>query len=213
MTQELSQAGRLHTAPIPPISSPLNANTKQTSLFSRFFPKQIEFPVAQWCSYVFRKIYAVLPVSIFLLLASKPTQVASAITTEETRVLKLDSIKEMPIEHPQDTIVFFDLDDTAFDSPYMLGSKAWRRYIVQATKHLDRNWHDIFTLFITQKLQFITVEPDTVEIIKNLKARGCITSGLTARERQIWYDTPTDDIDKLTISQLKSVNIDFDSRC
>lgn len=211
IARDFSQAAKVHVRLQAPFASnPINVSSKRTGLISLLFPKQIEFPVAKWCFRAARKIYAVLPISIFLLMA-KPAAVASAITTEKANVLKIDSINEMLFEHPKDTIVFFDLDDTAFDSPYMLGSKAWRKYIVQATKHLDRNWHDILTLMMTRKLQLITVEPDTVEIIKSLKSKGCITSGLTARERQRWYDTQVDDIDKLTVSQLKSVDIDFDN--
>lgn len=124
---------------------------------------------------------------------------------------EIRSILEVPKAHPQDTIVFFDIDDTLIDSPYMLGSKGWRAYIVENTKHLDQEWHDMFTLFLARKYPILGVESTTSQLVRELQSRGYAVCGLTARERQIWYDTPTEGVDLLTIQQLEAAGIHFDS--
>lgn len=120
-------------------------------------------------------------------------------------IFTINSISEISLDHQLGTIVFFDLDDTLFDSPVMLGSKAWRRYISKVAP----KWHDTLSLFLLRNLQVELVEQKTLEIIESLKLNGSITNGLTARERKIWYTTPVDGIDELTVSQVISLNIDF----
>lgn len=127
-----------------------------------------------------------------------------------SKFAKIYSIDEIQTSQPKETIFFFDIDDTLFDSPYMLGSKAWRKYITQATQNCERNWHDILSLYIAQNLQMATVESGTSELIKNLQKQGYAVCGLTARERNIWYDTPTKGIDLLTLHQLAAVDIILD---
>ena len=107
-------------------------------------------------------------------------------------------------------VVLFDIDDTLIDFPYMIGSKAWRKYLLQATKGSDRNWNDFFTLFLVKNLKVTTMEPATNQLVQDLQNKGYSVCGLTARERKKWYDTPTVDVDILTIEQLKEANIIFD---
>lgn len=128
----------------------------------------------------------------------------------EQSISEIKSLHE--IANPSEiTIYFFDIDDTLFDSPYMLGSKSWRKYIRSATQEDPSiNWFDILSLFVAKHYPVATVEEDTAEFIKNIQEQGHIVFGLTARERKIWYDTVTEGIDQLTVEQLSFVGIFLD---
>jgi hypothetical protein len=119
----------------------------------------------------------------------------------------LDQIKKSIVKN---TGYFLDLDDTAIDSLYMLGSKAWRKYISEATKNdKTRKWHDIISLYVARNYPIGPVEESTSSFIHNLQADGHMVFGLTARERNMWYYTPCDGVDLLTQSQLAKTDIDF----
>lgn len=125
-----------------------------------------------------------------------------------SKISKIISLNEIASCQPSQTIYFFDIDDTLFDTPTMLGSKAWRQYIREATKSdTSQNWHDVFTLFLAKNSPVVPVESITAQYIKNLQSKGYAVYGLTARERNKWYDTPVDNIDKLTTEQLASIGI------
>jgi hypothetical protein len=132
-------------------------------------------------------------------------------TSTPHQVYQIESLSQLLHEQPPKTLYLFDLDDTVFDSPYMLGSRAWRRYIAEATKKLDatENWHDIFSYEVAKKIAVITVEEITAPFIKELQCKGHISCGLTSRERLCWYGMPQNGIDQLTVDQLLSVGIDF----
>lgn len=127
-------------------------------------------------------------------------------------VVKIESLSEIPDSHSTQTLYFFDIDETLFNSPSMLGSKTWRKYISEKTKEADQNWHDIFTLLFARKHPVIAVEDLTAEFVQDLQMKGHAVFGLTARERNKWYDTPAEGIDQLTIQQLASVGINFSNR-
>lgn len=129
-------------------------------------------------------------------------------------ISKIESLAQIQVSQPDKTFFFFDLDDTTFDFPYMLGSKAWRRYIVDATKKIDasKNWHDIFSYLLAQKYPLKTVEPITSQFVKDLQEKGYIVCGLTSRERNQWYNTYQERVDEVTNKQLSSININFNNK-
>ena len=132
---------------------------------------------------------------------------------EEVHFIKsIESLSEIPTYHEEQTLFLFDLDDTVFDFPCMVGSKEWRKYIVKETQKnaTNYNFHDIFSYFLTKKHPVVTVESITSQFIRKLQENGHIVCGLTARERNKWYDSDEDGVDKLTLSQLTSVNVFFD---
>ena len=112
------------------------------------------------------------------------------------------------------TLFLLDIDDTTFDSVSMLGSKAWRKYIKEAANQIDssRNWHDIFSYELALKHPLHTVEEMTGTFIVEWQDRGFVVCGFTARERNVWYDTPKEGIDALTVKQLASVGVNFDNQ-
>lgn len=135
---------------------------------------------------------------------SLPSTIAAA-----PAIQKIESLAQVSKNQPPGTIYFFDIDDTLIDFPYMLGSSAWRRYITQATKHdPSQNWHDVFSLFVTQHHPCITVEPETKAFVEEL-LQNYNVYGLTSRERKRWYATPKEGVDELTHGQLISVGIDL----
>lgn len=138
----------------------------------------------------------------------------SSNNSHDVHIIKIESLNQIASAESTQAIYFIDLDDTLFDFPYMLGSKAWRKYMTSATKDdLTENWHDLFSLFIVRNHPLETVETVTKHFILNLQATGNVVFGLTARERERWYDTPMDGIDRLTVSQLESVGINFNDEC
>lgn len=140
-----------------------------------------------------------------------PLEQKTSLEQKALSIFKITSLAEINIAQPDQTLFLFDLDDTLFDFSYMVGSKAWRRYIVEATKKIDssKNWHDFFSYLLAQKHPLKTVEPFTSQFVQELQEKGYIVCGLTSRERQQWYSTPQEGIDVLTTEQLASININF----
>lgn len=124
-------------------------------------------------------------------------------------IIEIDSFEAIELSSGLDTLYFFDIDDTLIDSPTMLGSKEWRAYIKAKTGKKAGNWHDILTLYLARNYPVVTVEKETAEFVRCLQNRGNAVFGLTARERQKWYDTPVQGIDALTALQLSLVGIHF----
>lgn len=156
----------------------------------------------------FKVIFATLTTSATL--AVFAPAVAEKITPQ---VIHIESLSQIPSDHPPKTLFLFDLDDTIFDSFSMLGSRAWRRYIVEATKKIDpsRNWHDIFSYALAQKHPMTAVEELTSAYVKDKQANDFIAVGFTSRERQAWYDTPHEGVDALTVQQLSKIGVDFNN--
>lgn len=135
-------------------------------------------------------------------------------TSSHGHIFKIDSLLQLHENKnkisPHETFYFFDIDDTLIDSAYLLGSKAWRRYIVAATQHdTTYNWHDHFSYALARDYPLRTVESITAQFVQNLQSKGHLLFGLTARERTKWYQTPMPGIDVLTVDQLNSCDIDF----
>lgn len=129
------------------------------------------------------------------------------------RIIKIDSISQIEDSNsqPDQTLYFFDIDDTLFHSPYMLGSKTWRKHISTVTKEDQAvDWRALLSLFIARHHPMETIEPSTGQLVQDLQMKGYGVFALTARERKLWYNIPFD-ADTLTINQLNSVGIDFEN--
>jgi len=125
-------------------------------------------------------------------------------------VISIDSLNQVNLPATTNTLIFFDIDDTLIDSPTMLGSKMWRKHILEALPHNAlNNWHDRLSLYLAEHYPITTVEASTSLFIKELQQEGYAVYGLTARERNKWYDTPRSGIDQLTVTQLDAVDINF----
>lgn len=147
------------------------------------------------------------------MLASSTPAIEKADKDIVPQVFHIESLSQISNDQPAGTLFLVDIDDTMFDSFSMLGSKAWRRYIVDATKKIDpsQNWHDIFSYALAQKHPLKAVEEITSFYVKDLQKKEVVVCGLTSRERKLWYDMPQDGIDVLTTQQLSSVDINFNN--
>jgi hypothetical protein len=123
-------------------------------------------------------------------------------------VFEIKTLSEIPSDQPHNTLYLIDLDDTVFDSISLVGSKAWRKYMVQAA---GQDWHDLFSYALAQKYPMKTVEDITPSFVKDLQNKGYVVCGLTARERKFWYYMPKEGVDLLTVKQLHSVDVDFNN--
>lgn len=145
--------------------------------------------------------------------AAPVAQVAlnAPIDSRVSSVATIQSLAQIPRDQPSNTLILFDIDDTLIDAPYMLASKAWRSYIVKATKEIDPdlNWHDILSYHLARYYPVHPVETLTSQYVHDLQSKGHVLCGLTSRERQLWYDMPQKGIDVLTVHQLRSVHVDF----
>lgn len=154
-------------------------------------------------------------VTMTSLLASLMLAVFTPMNAENItpQVFHIQSLSQVSNNHPPRTLFLFDIDDTIFDSSSMLGSKVWRRYIVEATKKIDtsENWHDIFSYAIAQKHPLNAVEEITSSFVKDLQNKGFVVCGFTSRERKFWYDMPQEGVDVLTVKQLSSVDVNFNN--
>lgn len=132
----------------------------------------------------------------------------------DSNISKIKSLSEINVSQPEKTLFLFDIDDTVFDSAHMIGTSGWRKYIGAAAGKIDssRNWHDVFSHFLSQKHPLQTAEPNTSQYITNLQEKGYVVCGLTARERNKWYDTPQNGVDVMTTKQLNSVGVNFNNR-
>lgn len=156
------------------------------------------------------KIFLVFAAPFTPWAAMEPASINLADAVESLSIIEIESLDAIEDTLGGDTLYFFDIDDTLIDSPNMLGSKGWRKYIKAKTVQEARNWHDIFTFYLLRKYPVMTVEPGTLQFILNLQRRGCAVFGLTARERNKWYDTPASGVDALTVHQLTSLGMHFE---
>jgi hypothetical protein len=126
-------------------------------------------------------------------------------------IVTVESLSQISTTQPHQTLFLFDIDDTIFDSPSMLSSRGWRKYIAEATKKIDtsENWHDIFSFALARKYPLKPVENITSQFVKELQDKGYVVCGFTSRERNLWYDMPHYGVDALTVEQLHSVDINF----
>ncbi len=148
------------------------------------------------------------------ILATTPAAYVSIEKAPQQSVIEISSLDQMPQEFSHYALVLVDLDETAFKTSTMLGSKAWRQYIKKASAKIDnsKNWHDIISLGLAAHHPYKTVEPQTSQCFKNLQAKGYVVAGFTARERTKWYDMDQAGVDAMTVQQLNQVEIDFNNK-
>jgi hypothetical protein len=127
--------------------------------------------------------------------------------SSEKKIIRIDTIDQLPLRQPEGTLFLFDLDDTLIDSPHMVGSRAWRQYMRTAA---GKYWHDRLSLFLVEHIEVAPVEEATATIVKILQSQGHSVCGFTARERHFWFDIPAQ-MDKITVGQVNSVGIFFNS--
>jgi len=149
--------------------------------------------------------------SFYTVVLSSIFAISSLVSGEFGTCATITSLDQITCEQPAGTLFLFDIDDTIFDSPHLVGSKGWRKYIAEAALSLDptQNWHDIFSYALALRHPLQLVEEKTSALIRQLQNSGYVVCGFTARERNLWFDMPQPGIDFLTIGQLRTLDVDF----
>lgn len=128
----------------------------------------------------------------------------------QAKIIETHRLADILTEVDRDTIIFFDIDDTLINSPYMLGNSSWWRYFVATllNANINKGTPEIYQLVkkIINKIPMVLIESDTAEHIKNLQMQDILTFGLTARKINNEYSQPHG---LGTHEHLKSVGINF----
>ena len=128
----------------------------------------------------------------------------------DCEIVRIESLKEIPKQQER-TLYLLDIDDTLIDFPYMLGSCGWRKYIkALGRKSGQTHWHDQFSYHLAKNYPPVTVEALTLDWINDVQNHGHIVVGFTRRERAVWYNTPMEGVDVMTVAQLNHVGISFE---
>lgn len=127
----------------------------------------------------------------------------------EAKIVSIDSITQIAEENLEETVFFFDIDDTLMDSPTMLSSKGWREYVKSLIPHRPDNLYGHISLFVTLHWIVGPVEPTTTEFFNTLQEKGAIVLGLTARKRNSIHRLEVAGLDQITVEKLGTIGIDF----
>lgn len=130
----------------------------------------------------------------------------------EAKIVETDRMDDILQEVDDDTIVFFDIDDTLVYIPTMMGCSRWWAHcdklfkskqwdLLKVSSQLFPNLHQAALL-----VQSELVEERAPLIIEELKKRGVMVFGLTARAREV-FNNPT--FDKTTKRELARLGINF----
>lgn len=156
-----------------------------------------------------------------------------AYTIKQSRtdtISSLQAIATPDLTGKEKILYLLDLDDTLFLHPFFLGSRTWRTDIKEqiaqlinedpevqqalppgeVTKQSVQRCHDLISYILARTAPIITVENQTKEWIQSLQEKGHVVSGLTARERNVWFYTAQEGVDALTANQLQSLGIDLE---
>ncbi len=129
-------------------------------------------------------------------------------------ILETDSIETIYSHVEEDTLVLLGMTDTITDSVLQVGSQPWRYLIRKLLSTIQDiyqpgNLHDQWTYKVETSVPVKAVQPEMIEWINYLQQRGIPVFCVTGRGRNLWYSTPTPDVDVLTERVLQSVGVDF----
>jgi hypothetical protein len=133
----------------------------------------------------------------------------------KAEIIETTQIKDAFAHVDQDTLVLIDMDDTLVQSALSVGSGAWRNYVRKQLGQINVdlsqpfNDHDAWTYAAAKIVPVKAVEEEIVPWIAKQQELGTPVFCFTARGRNMWYATPFDQIDQLTISQQRMVGVDF----
>jgi len=126
----------------------------------------------------------------------------------EARVLETNKMNDFLKEIDENTVVFFDIDDTLIYIPTMMGNSVWWTYCQRVAN--KNNWDQVKVATVlwptlnqaANKVKTNLVDKTAPELIKGLQDRGIPVFGLTARSRQIMGDYAFDMTTILDLSRL-----------
>lgn len=124
----------------------------------------------------------------------------------EAKIIPTNQISDIERHIDAETLIFFNLTEVILDTPMMLGSQGWRKYVRQ---RVEASIHDALTLYIAKRVPYRLPEIETQKLIRKLQKNKAYVFALTARGRHEWYSTQVEGIDRLTESFLAQVGVDF----
>lgn len=129
----------------------------------------------------------------------------------EAKIEETDTISDILNEVDQNTLVFFDIDDTLITTESFLGSSPWWDYFVKkiSSANFSDKWTpEIYSTIykILCKVPMVLIEPGTEQMIEALQKKGIPTFALTARGKNENFHP---EADLGTHQHLTSVGIDF----
>lgn len=127
----------------------------------------------------------------------------SCLQADITPISRMETIQESISDR---CFVFFNIAEVLLDTETSLGSQRWRKWV---RARVAPSLHDALTLFVFQKVPPIVPERDTVDLIRNLQARGVRVFAVTARGRDEWYSTRVPHVDQITEAILQQVGFHF----
>lgn len=131
-----------------------------------------------------------------------------SLSSLEARVLETNKMSDILKEIDDNTIVFFDIDDTLIYIPTMMGNSVWWGYCQKVAN--KNKWDQVKVATVlwptlnqaANKVKTRLVDESAPELIKGLQDRGISVFGLTARSRQIVGDYAFDMTTILDLSRL-----------
>lgn len=129
----------------------------------------------------------------------------------QAKIIEINEINDIRSHITENTLIFFDIDDTLISAPLSLGCSQWRIWARQklSTQSRDLELFDRLLFYIAKHIPYQAVESSTSSLIADLHHAGHTVLGLTARGRSYWYQTKIEEIDRFTHKQLCDVGIDF----
>lgn len=130
----------------------------------------------------------------------------------QAKIVETYNFGDIEAEVHENTIVFFDIDDTLINTKSMLGNTAWWRYFVAKSKKVDlshgnaRSKINAIIQKIIVKVPMDLVDPYAADMVRKIQSKGIHVFGLTARCISPDY-MPEADLG--THEHLQSVGIDF----
>lgn len=129
----------------------------------------------------------------------------------DAKITETHCIADILSEADQDTLVFFDIDDTLINTTSMLGNSPWWYYFTSKVSKANLQQAMVPQIYaviqkILHEVPIGLIEPCASDIVGTLQARGILTLALTARSKTADYMPAAD---MKTHHHLNSVGIDF----
>lgn len=121
-------------------------------------------------------------------------------------ILTSNTTADIETHLEEGTLVLLNLAEVVLDTPTMLGSQAWRKYV---RSRVEPAIHDAVTLYVAKHVPFVSPESQTGPLIAKLQNEKRTVLGFTSRGRNEWYSTFVPQVDQMTQSWLQQVKVDF----
>lgn len=121
-------------------------------------------------------------------------------------ILPSTTIDDVETHLEEGALILLNLAEVVLDTPTMLGSQAWRKYV---RSRVEPAVHDALTLYVAKHVPFVLPENQTGALIARLQNEKRAVLGFTSRGRNEWYGTYVPDVDLMTKAWLQQVKVDF----